>query len=41
MAQMLIVLMIFNLIGAITVVPALYSILRPQVVSLPLDDSLP
>ena len=41
MAQMLIVLMIFNLIGAITVVPALYSILRPRVVSASIDDSLP
>jgi predicted RND superfamily exporter protein len=41
MAQMLIVLMIFNLIGAITVVPALYSILRPKVVAAPLEEGLP
>ena len=29
MAQLLIVLMVINMIGAVTVVPAFYSILRP------------
>ena len=29
MAQLLIVLMVINMLGAITVVPAFYSILRP------------
>ena len=31
MAQLLVILMIINMLGAITVVPAFYSILRPKV----------
>ncbi|MCH7645422.1 MAG: hypothetical protein IH974_11375 [Myxococcales bacterium] len=31
MAQLLVVLMIINTLGAITIVPALYSIFRPRV----------
>jgi predicted RND superfamily exporter protein len=33
MAQLLIILMVINMIGAVTVVPALYSIIRPKVAS--------
>ena len=33
MAQLLIVLMVVNMVGAITVVPAFYSIVRPRVVT--------
>ena len=31
MAQLLVILMVINMLGAITVVPAFYSILRPKV----------
>ena len=30
MAQLLVILMVVNMLGAITVVPALYSIIRPK-----------
>jgi predicted RND superfamily exporter protein len=33
MAQLLIILMVVNMVGAVTIVPALYSILRPKVAS--------
>ncbi|MFQ5698911.1 MAG: hypothetical protein ACE5IL_11585, partial [Myxococcota bacterium] len=33
MAQLLTVLMVINMIGAVTIVPALYSIVRPKVAS--------
>jgi hypothetical protein len=31
MAQLLVVLMVINMLGAITIVPAFYSIFRPKV----------
>jgi predicted RND superfamily exporter protein len=37
MAQLLIILMVINMIGAMTIVPAFYSILRPKVASRLLD----
>jgi predicted RND superfamily exporter protein len=38
MAQLLVILMIINMLGAITVVPAFYSILRPKVATALLTD---
>ena len=38
MAQLLVILMVINMLGAITVVPAFYSILRPQVATALLTD---
>jgi predicted RND superfamily exporter protein len=38
MAQLLVILMVINMLGAITVVPAFYSILRPRVVTAVLSE---
>jgi uncharacterized membrane protein YdfJ with MMPL/SSD domain len=38
MAQLLVILMVINMLGAITVVPAFYSILRPSVVTAVLSE---
>jgi predicted RND superfamily exporter protein len=38
MAQLLVILMVINMFGAITVVPAFYSILRPKVATALLTD---
>ncbi|MCP4004540.1 MAG: MMPL family transporter, partial [bacterium] len=38
MAQLLTVLMVINMVGAITIVPALYSIVRPNVALKQLDE---
>jgi hypothetical protein len=38
MAQLLVILMIINMLGAITIVPTFYSILRPKVASALLSD---
>jgi uncharacterized membrane protein YdfJ with MMPL/SSD domain len=38
MAQLLSILMVINMLGAITVVPAFYSILRPKVATALLTD---
>ena len=38
MAQLLVFLMILNMLGAMAVVPALYSILRPRGVTAPLSE---
>ena len=38
MAQLLVILMIVNMFGAITIVPAFYSILRPKVATALLTD---
>ena len=38
MAQLLVILMVINMLGAITVVPAFYSILRPKVATALLSD---
>ena len=38
MAQLLSILMVINMLGAITVVPAFYSILRPRVATALLTD---
>ncbi len=38
MAQLLLILMVINMLGAITVVPAFYSILRPKVATALLSD---
>ena len=38
MAQLLVILMVINMIGAITVVPAFYSIFKPKVATALLND---
>jgi len=38
MAQLLVILMVINMLGALTVVPAFYSILRPKVATALLTD---
>ena len=38
MAQLLVILMVINMFGALTIVPAFYSILRPKVATALLSD---
>ena len=38
MAQLLVILMVINMIGALTAVPAFYSIIRPKFAAMDLSD---
>ena len=40
MAQLLVILMVINMVGAITVVPAFYAIIKPKFARKLLEDSL-